>query len=261
MFVEAWAQANGYNMTVNNITPWRREHMTNMVNAFDFTSPVDLSLPKLTDVRDPEPLDHDNWSGDLSLGSLSGPWVGASKCQNGYAHGNYPKIPYGKENLAQNMDALVEDGFKQLRGAITEGRYITIEAAASGLGLTRTKKGKVIAASGDGAHKDILQRWVLHTADDNRFGKAFYLQSAALEKGFIAPNGRLTKDRKDAQVFLFEYSAAGTAFTLQVQGANGGKYVSFGEKRKLSEKCRAVADINWKGEGDRFSIFGVNYKN
>ncbi|KAJ3474657.1 hypothetical protein NLG97_g9746 [Lecanicillium saksenae] len=49
MFIEAWAQASGYNLTVDNITPWRRKHMTNMVNAFDFGSTTDYSLPKMTE--------------------------------------------------------------------------------------------------------------------------------------------------------------------------------------------------------------------
>lgn len=37
MFLEAWAKARGYNVKTPNITPWRRAHMSNLVNAFDFS--------------------------------------------------------------------------------------------------------------------------------------------------------------------------------------------------------------------------------
>lgn len=36
MFVEAWAEANGYNVHSPQLTQWRREHMSNLVNALDF---------------------------------------------------------------------------------------------------------------------------------------------------------------------------------------------------------------------------------
>jgi phospholipase C len=244
-------------MDIDNITPWRREHMTNMVNAFDFGAP-DMSIPGIADVREPEGLEGEHWSGDLSLGSLTGPWVGPSKCLNGFEHGNYPTIPYGEANLQQDMDSLVEDGFKQLRGSITEGRYITIET--DGLGLTRTKKGNVIAAEILKKHQDIQQRWILHTSDNNRFGNSFYLQSAAMDKPYISTNGSLTTDPSDAQPFLFDYTALGATFTLQLDNAGEGEYVSFAKKEKPNDKCRGVGSIDWKGEASKFQIFGVNYK-
>lgn len=38
LFIEEWAKANGYNVFNENITPWRRNHMSNLVNAFDFNN-------------------------------------------------------------------------------------------------------------------------------------------------------------------------------------------------------------------------------
>ena len=43
MFIEEWAEANGYDVYNDNITPWRRKHMSNLVNAFDFNN-VSLAL-------------------------------------------------------------------------------------------------------------------------------------------------------------------------------------------------------------------------
>ncbi|KAG5927950.1 hypothetical protein E4U42_001487, partial [Claviceps africana] len=150
LFIEAWAAANGYNTTAVStegiLTPWRRRHMTDMVNAFDFDGP-DYSVPKLTPVRTPEPRNDTNWSGDLDLGSLTGPWVGPARCKDGFAHGNYPPVPYGRPNAEQNMSALVEDGFKQIRGAITEGRFVTMESNGLGLAVARPHERGLAAAN------------------------------------------------------------------------------------------------------------------
>jgi phospholipase C len=36
-FIEAWAAAKGYHGVHNDaLTQWRRDHMSNLVNAFDF---------------------------------------------------------------------------------------------------------------------------------------------------------------------------------------------------------------------------------
>ncbi|KAJ3479849.1 hypothetical protein NLG97_g8216 [Lecanicillium saksenae] len=51
MFIEAWAKASGYDMHVEAITPWRRQVMSNMVNAFDFRQYHQLPMsacPRLT---------------------------------------------------------------------------------------------------------------------------------------------------------------------------------------------------------------------
>lgn len=38
-FVEEWAAANGYKgVYAKSLTPWRRQHMSNLVNAFDFNN-------------------------------------------------------------------------------------------------------------------------------------------------------------------------------------------------------------------------------
>ncbi|KAK2601767.1 hypothetical protein QQS21_004651 [Conoideocrella luteorostrata] len=258
MFLEAWAAAHGYNMTNSNITPWRRQHMTNMVNAFDFESP-DYSLPQITAVRTPEPRTDNNWSGDLSLGSLTGPWVGPAKCTNGYSHGNYPKVPYGKPNAEQNMDALVEEGFKQIRGSITEGRYVTIES--NGLALARSKtSNEVIALPAPKAHEDAKQRWILQTTDGNRFGNSFYVQSAS-DKLYIAKNGSLTTKQSEAQAFIFEFKPGGSTYTLRLNGAVSGKYVSLSKVSKRDNKCRDIGKVNWAGDAGLFKVYGVSYHN
>ncbi|KAG5983223.1 hypothetical protein E4U55_000513 [Claviceps digitariae] len=265
LFIEAWATASGYtNKTVSTegiITPWRRQHMTNMVNAFDFDSP-DYSVPQLTPVRTPEPRNDTNWSGDLSLGSLTGPWVGPARCKDGFAHGNYPAVPYGRQNAEQDMDALVENGFKPIRGAITEGRYVTIES--NGLGLASRRHSGVVATEATKSHERLEQRWILHAAvQGDRFGNTFYLQAAA-DKSYISANGSLAADVGQAQAFVIEYQANGATFTLR-RSDTPGSYVSFGTGAGPGPR-RA----NWQRHGHRivwdddepglFKIYGVNYR-
>lgn len=48
MFVEKWAAAHGYKGVYNEgINPWRREVMSDLVNAFDFNT-VSFDMPTFT---------------------------------------------------------------------------------------------------------------------------------------------------------------------------------------------------------------------
>ena len=39
LFTEAWAEANGYQGVYSKeLTQWRRDHISNLVNIFDFSS-------------------------------------------------------------------------------------------------------------------------------------------------------------------------------------------------------------------------------
>lgn len=233
--------------------------MTNMVNAFDFNNP-DYSRPSITSVRTPEALDYDNWSGNLTLGSLTGPWVGPSKCTSGYSHGNHPAVPYGQKNANEDMNNLVEEGHKEIRGAITEGRYITIEN--NGLGLGRTKEGKVVGIAASDKHEDSAQRWIITNSDGDRFGKSFYIQSAE-DSNFITAKGTLSKDQNQAQAFIFEYEPDSVTHTLRRAGSGSGKYVSLSkraQKKRGNKKCRDIGDVNFDGSKTSYKIYGVNYR-
>lgn len=256
MFLEAWAAANGYNVKNDNISPWRRSHMTNMVNAFDFNNP-DYSLPNIATVRTPAPLDDDNWSGNLTLGSLTGPWVGPSKCRSDYG-GKYPQPPYGQQNANLDMNSIVEKGYKQIRGHITEGRYITIESDGAGFGRDN---GKVIGLAADGEHKDAAQRWILTSTDGNRFGNSFYLQHVS-DNSFVTSKLSLDKDQGKAQAFVFNYEPESGSHTLSTAGASNDAFVSLSKhnNKKRSEKnSRDVADVKLAGGKTSYKIYGVNY--
>ncbi|KAJ4156123.1 hypothetical protein LMH87_001336 [Akanthomyces muscarius] len=248
MFVEAWAKANGYDVETPNITPWRRKHMSNLVNAFDFRH-TDYSVPPIASVRMPETDPSKAWSGNLSLGSLDGPWVGPARCLQEHAIGNRPPIPYGEENAKQDMSSLVEDGFKTMRGQLTEGRYVVFEAD----GFALTNLGGIVGiSSGNRKHDKIEQRWILHSLAD--YGNQFYLQSAK-DKEYIRAGGTLTSDKNKAQTLTIDYHADTAGYTLK---AGGGKRAVTVETR--THRTRTKGEVNWSGGGTKFTAYAVSYK-
>lgn len=247
-FVEAWAQANGYNVHNPAITQWRRQHMSNLVNAFDF-SKEDISVPKIADVRTPEARPDNNYSGNLTLGSLTGPWVGPSKCL--YNDNNpVPQPPFGKDNVNQDLSKLVEEGFKNVRGQLTEGRYLVLER--NGLALANIFGELVNFTLATKDHKDIKQRWILHSVDGSHYSNNFFMQSAA-DKQYITPYGGLDADVSNAQVFSFDYSANGSRYSMH--GASGDD-----RKAKKGKKGNVVSTINWTGNVGDFKIYAVSYQ-
>ncbi|EEP75698.1 conserved hypothetical protein [Uncinocarpus reesii 1704] len=70
LFIEQWLSARGvHNITTPELVPWRRAHMSNLVNAFDFDNP-DLSLPQLPKADLPHRDSDGNWDGSAHCESL-----------------------------------------------------------------------------------------------------------------------------------------------------------------------------------------------
>lgn len=183
------------------------------------------------------------WGGNLTLGSLQGPWVGPAKCLQEHAIGNRPPIPYGETNANQDMASLVEEGFKPLRGLLTEGRYVVFESDDQAIEVF--DDGHVGVGNANRKHDKISQRWILHSYED--YGKQFYLQSAKT-KGYVQSNGKLTKDKKNAELFTIEYYP------------NEAKYTLDAGARKRSGGSQKRGALDWTGGGSYFSAFSVSYQ-
>ncbi|KAG5927907.1 hypothetical protein E4U42_001584 [Claviceps africana] len=271
-FVEQWAAAQGYQgVYTEALTPWRRQHMSNLVNAFDFNNVSqikrgigktrniglpDFSKPRITAAEKPPTLadEESHWSGNLSLGSLSGRWIGPAKCLEDHKT-NRPPVPYGAENANQNMSLVVEEGFKAARGQLTEGRYLTFEM--HGFGLANVD-GKRVGISAAGKRHDKLgQRWAIHTVDGPGSGNRFYMQSA-LDKQYIATAssmGRLTPDAGKAQAFSIMYHEGTAEYSVTIAG-RPNTYVLFHPKHG----GRGSHDrIEWQGSFGGFKVFSVSY--
>ncbi|KAF7122733.1 hypothetical protein CNMCM5793_000843 [Aspergillus hiratsukae] len=149
------------------------------------------------------------------------------------------------------MSLLVEEGFKRVRGLLSEGRYLVFET--SGLALTNVDGKVADLSAATAAHEDIRQRWIIHAVDSEAaIPTSFYIQSA-LDKSYIAANplGRLTSEIKDAQAFAFDYSPNGGTYTLQPI-ERGNRWV------RLLEDLEKT--LNWEAEeAAQFKVFSVSY--
>ncbi|KAJ5994671.1 hypothetical protein N7451_010395 [Penicillium sp. IBT 35674x] len=109
--LEAWLEALGYgDVMADDMEPWRREHMPNLGNVFDFSNP-NFTIPVIPSVDDPAT-------------DLSGSFAGTATCESTYQV-QRPVIPYGNRTEASAL--YFEDGFKEIVCYLTKGRYLTFE--------------------------------------------------------------------------------------------------------------------------------------
>lgn len=241
MFVEEWLAAHGYkNVQQENITPWRREHMSNLVKAFDFKNP-DFSLPTIASA--PTPLR--NWKApattDGLLGALDGNYIGYSICLDTY-NVTQPPVPYGPDNENADMSLQTEEGFKQVRGDLTEGRFLTFEMNGKALAAINNKLSATAATS---SHSDISQRWVLHVqgeADSNIF-----TISSAVDGRFIAQGGSLTTDESQA-----------ATITISDLGNGQGYYLAY-ETGAFAIDTSGAMVTSAAAETTGFAVFSVTF--
>lgn len=188
-----------------------------------------------------------DYTGELALlGSLTGPYAEPALCLSDYPKNQAP-VPVGPENANQDLSLLVEEGFKQLRGRLTEGRFVVFEAEK--LALTNVGR-RVSVSRATAGHEDIHQRWILHAIGDPLTTETFYIQSA-VDKTYIAALGSLTSDVKYAQAFTISYTPQGSTYRLSLSN-KGHSFVNF-----LPGHASPLA---WEGaESGMFKIFSVSY--
>ena len=105
----------------------------------------DFSIPTIPDAPMP-PQDSE------------GNWIGREQCEKEYPEAKKPPIPYGKQSASTSL--ATEQGFKQVRGQLTEGRYLTFEM--NGYALTNPTKGDLTTTTSTANHETLNQRWILH---------------------------------------------------------------------------------------------------
>jgi len=202
MFVEEWLAAKGKNVKTDEMVPWRREHMSSLINAFDFANP-DFSLPSIPDA----PAPHTD---------SSGKYDGASYCESQYKT-TRPAVPYDSQIDAKNVSSLSEQGFKEMRGSLTEGRYIVLELG--GYALTNPGTSDITATKATSKHDGIAQRWVVHSLTDG--GNTFTISSAK-DGRYIGSHTGLIDSSNGAQTYTVGF-AAGKGYLLQKEN---GKYLT-----------------------------------
>jgi phospholipase C len=216
MFVEKWLQAKGYkNVITNEMASWRRSHMSDLTAAFDFSKP-NTSIPTIPLAKMPHK-------------DSKGVWDGSSHCEAQYAV-QRPPVPFGNQTAENSL--ISEKGFKQVRGYLTEGRFLTFESSGFALSNTGSKSTQVNATKASPDHSAMSQRWVIHETEvDSRL----YTISSAVDNRFIGANLAYT-NASQAVVHNITYLGGGKGYSLQEQG---GKYISTGSNGKVSMSSSA----------------------
>ncbi|KAF9061722.1 phosphoesterase family-domain-containing protein [Rhodocollybia butyracea] len=104
LFLEEWAAARGTPFKNTNINDWRREHMSNLVNMFDFENP-DYTAAALPDTPPP----HTDPLTSLLDGDVF--------CEQAFAGFVEAPVPYGQQTEENSL--FTETGFKTVRGKYT----------------------------------------------------------------------------------------------------------------------------------------------
>lgn len=223
-FVEQWLGAKGYNVTTDQIPSWRRAHMSDLVNAFDFSTP-DFSLPKIPAAETPS----------QTLGTYNGYAV----CEATYPT-QRPPPPYGNQTPANSL--ISEEGFKAVRGQLTEGRYLVFEA----FGYAVTNNGGILGASKASPRHDVkTQRWVIY---EKEAGGDSFTVSSAIDGKFIGAGLELISGGDGAQSLEFTDMGNGKGYSVKT---TDGKYFGLGIDGKIGVGGSRIG----------FSIFSVTYNN
>jgi phospholipase C len=237
MFIETWLEALGYTgVQTTEMPAWRRAHMSNLVGAFDFDHP-DFSIPSIPDVPTPST-------------DSSGNYDAAANCQALYGFPK-PPIPYGPANEAINPSTLSEEGFKIVRGYLTEGRYLVFEMNGYALTNNGASANAITATPATAQHERIRHRWVVHasggTAINGGTGAGTFDITSAVDGRYIADHTSLAKVKSGAESYTIVDLGNGQGYTLAKEN---GKYLIIDESGNISITKEAIG----------FQLYSVTYQ-
>lgn len=153
-----------------------------------------------------------------------------------------PTIPYGNQDLT---DALFfEDGFKGVRGALTEGRHLVFESCGYALSVDPNHP-RLTTTLATAAHNTPAQRFVLHI---NELGGDQFMISNDNSTLWLGDHADFYNSQSDAWWYSIHY-LGNEAYTIQQ--VDGGKYVNVKDDGSISIDHEAVT----------YKIFSVSYHN
>ena len=192
---------------------------------------------------------------------MSDNYIGAAMCQARHKTA-HPPVPYGPENANAAPARLVEEGYKQVRGSLTEGRYLTFEMDGYGLAHEGTELGNLTTCKSTPGHEDIRQRWIIHLVGEQG-GSAFNLQSA-FDLSYISINQTLVASQNDAQVFEIIDLGNGKGYRLvtkmpagSIDDGRSELRTCFIERQSLSVR-KGVVGLGRNSRG--WKVFSVTYQ-
>ena len=224
LFLEEWAKAHGKPFHVREMNSWRRKHMSNLVNAFDFAHPDD-SHPHLPEVA------------QASRDPLTQDFNGAIVCLAKHLGKVAPPVPY-----TDNSDDFrnIEHGAKRVRGHLSEGRFLVFEAWGHALTYAHGKLHTTHAAPHhDGQHTAFVLHWQGSAPND------FSFKLATPSRHFLTHDLALTDNEDDGVVVGIYDLGNGAGHQIEHDG------------RKLS--VDRDGNVAWKrDDAGTFEIYSVS---
>ncbi|KAL8276392.1 hypothetical protein RQP46_011190 [Phenoliferia psychrophenolica] len=237
LFLEKWLEAKGIDIKIEAINDWRREHMSDLVSMFNFDKP-DYSKVQLPNGTTPH--------------STDGLYDGAIFCEETYGDLVIATVPYGEQ--MEETALFQESGFKTVRGAITEGRYLSFESGGYAFAYTSTASRNkqfsfaVAAEKAAPLHNKKKHLVVLEALDPSlATAKVFRIRfagAAGTEPAYWDSTLSLVS-KSHAETFTVTDQGGSAGYTVQ---ASDGKYVSL-----LGGKLSLVSDIA------TFDLFSVTF--
>ncbi|KAK7204105.1 hypothetical protein BZA70DRAFT_201110 [Myxozyma melibiosi] len=233
LFLEAWAEANGKSIYNEYVNPWRREHMSNLVNMFDFENP-DYSIPEIANASFP------------SFNTTSQSWDGYQICMDAYPDldDRRPPVPYGE----QNATIWTESGYKQILGDLTEGRYLVFTQTVNGKQLSFSSEStshylKNTAAADD--YSATTQRFVVVQVG-NAFSHRFYIKSH--HDTYLHHSGEFFDAKAEASIWTIMFVA-------------GSGYSVYSEEKEMYLKLRGGSHKTptLTEDASYFTVYSVTY--
>ncbi|EHK44937.1 putative phospholipase C [Trichoderma atroviride IMI 206040] len=231
MFVEKWQAAKGRNVTTDQMVPWRRSHMSDLTDAFDFDHP-DYTIPFIPQPQTP----HTDSSGNYD---------GSSYCQSRYGN-TQPPVPYTGSGVIDDMTTQTQQGFKAIRGTLTEGRHLVLELNGFALAQKTTFTKAIVLGRATSRHDNPAQRWIAHAVV---IGGTDFTFSDDSGRNYICASQLLCSDPNEAVVFTVTYTA-GRGYVIKVKGTQN--YLSVGGRGTSSY-------ATLRGGRDYWQIYSVSY--
>jgi phospholipase C len=186
----------------------------------------------------------------LQWGDATTPSTDSKGNFNGYAscEATYPTqrptVPYGKQTVSGSL--VSEQGFKPVRGQLTEGRYLTFEM--NGYALT-SSGGKLTVTATTTSHNTKAQRWVIHQVGGPQATSNSFTLSSAVDGSYLGSSDSTTYTASQAVAFNFVDLGNGGGFSMQK--ANTGNYYTISTSGTLTKGATAGG----------FKVFSVTYSN
>ena len=157
-----------------------------------------------------------------------GNYNGMELCFDFFGFDPKPLPPYGPENANMDMSTLGEEGFKEVQGYLTEGRWLVFEQ--DGLAIANNGAGAkdIVLTEATSGHESKKQRWVIHDQggapiDGGKGSSGTYILSSAEDSRYLASHTSLSTSVNGAQTYNITYLGNGQGYSLQKEN---GKYLN-----------------------------------